>query len=57
VGDIDSIVGKNPNSIIEELEEMKERSTVEGIMDLHARGYTDTQIRAIAQYLSTLPGD
>jgi cytochrome c553 len=30
---------------------------IEGIMDRQARGYTDEQLRLIADYLSTLPGN
>ena len=36
--------------------EMKGRR-VEGIMDRQARGYTDAQLRSIADYLSTQPGN
>ncbi len=52
VGDMDEIGGKDPNSLYEELIEMKYRGKTEGIMDLHARGYSDEQLRAIAEYIS-----
>ncbi|MGI9319634.1 MAG: c-type cytochrome [bacterium] len=52
VGDMDEIGGKDSNSLYEELIEMKYRDKTEGIMDLHARGYSDEQLRAIAEYIS-----
>ena len=36
---------------------MKYRRETESIMDLAARGYTDTQLRLIADFLASLPGD
>jgi cytochrome c553 len=35
---------------------MKHRTRVEGIMDRQARGYTDQQLRVIADYFASLPG-
>lgn len=52
----DEIAGKSAREIYKELQEMKQRP-VEGIMDRQARGYTDEQMRLIADYLSTLPGN
>ncbi|MGB5707671.1 MAG: c-type cytochrome [Arenicellales bacterium] len=56
VGDMDEIGGKDPNSLYEGLIEMKYRGKTEGIMDLHARGYSDEQLRAIAEYISVQSG-
>ena len=42
--------------LFNDLIEMKYRP-IEGIMDRQARGYTDEQLRLIADYLSTLPGN
>lgn len=52
----DSIAGKDPDELFHDLVEMRNRP-VEGIMDRQARGYTDAQLRSIADYLSTLPGN
>jgi sulfide dehydrogenase cytochrome subunit len=52
VGDMDEIGGKDANSLYEKLIEMKYRGKTENIMDLHARGYSDAQLRAIAEYVS-----
>ena len=52
----DSIAGKDSDELFHDLVEMKNRP-VEGIMDRQARGYTDAQLRSIADYLSTLPGN
>lgn len=49
----DELAGKSANDLYGELREMKLRP-VEGIMDRHARGYTDPQLRLIADYLSTV---
>lgn len=49
----EEIAGKD---IFNDLLDMKYRP-VEGIMDRQARGYTDEQLRLIADYLSTLPGN
>jgi cytochrome c553 len=49
----EEIAGKD---LFNDLIEMKYRP-IEGIMDRQARGYTDEQLREIADYLSTLPGN
>lgn len=48
----EQIAGKD---LFNDLIEMKYRP-IEGIMDRQARGYTDEQLRLIADYLSTQPG-
>ncbi|MCA1979614.1 MAG: c-type cytochrome [Thiobacillus sp.] len=52
----ESIAGKSASSLFHELLDMKYRP-VEGIMDRQARGYTDEQLRLIADYLATQPGN
>ena len=49
----DELAGKSANDLYNDLREMKLRP-VEGIMDRQARGYTDQQLRLIADYLSTI---
>jgi mono/diheme cytochrome c family protein len=49
----EQIAGKD---LFNDLIDMKYRP-IEGIMDRQARGYTDAQLRLIADYLSTLPGN
>lgn len=49
----DELAGKSANELYNDLREMKLRP-VEGIMDRQARGYTDQQLRLIADYLSTV---
>ena len=49
----DELAGKSANDLYNDLREMKLRP-VEGIMDRQARGYTDQQLRLIADYLSTV---
>jgi cytochrome c553 len=48
----EDIAGKD---LFNDLIEMKYRR-IEGIMDRQARGYTDEQLRLIADYLSTVAG-
>ena len=52
----DELAGKSASELYGELREMKARTTIESIMDRQARGYTDAQLRLIADYLSSLPG-
>jgi cytochrome c553 len=52
----DELAGKSASDIYNDLREMKARTVIESIMDRQARGYTDAQLRLIADYLSTLPG-
>lgn len=55
-GGIESLAGKNADELLEELLEMKRRPVADELMHLQARGYTDEQLRLIAEYLSSLPG-
>ena len=50
----DRIAGRPAGDLYNDLLEMKRRP-VESIMDRQARGYTDAQLRVIADYVSTLP--
>ena len=43
--------GESSNEIYNELREMRSKSKPD-IMDMHARGYTDAQLRLLADYLS-----
>jgi sulfide dehydrogenase cytochrome subunit len=52
----DELAGKNASDLFNDLIDMKYRP-IKGIMDRQARGYTDEQLRLIADYLSTLPGN
>lgn len=45
------LAGESSNEIYKELREMRTKSRPD-IMDMHARGYSDAQIRLIADYLS-----
>ena len=57
-GGFESITGKDPIEIIKEMKEMKSKKLPEDIMERHAKGYTDEQIRQLAIYLASLsPGD
>jgi len=51
----ETLAGRDADSMFNDLLEMKQRP-VEGIMDRQARGYTDEQLREIADYLSAQPG-
>jgi sulfide dehydrogenase cytochrome subunit len=48
----DRLAGKSVNDIYGDLIEMKAKPGSEGIMGVHAMGYTDAQIREIADYFS-----
>lgn len=50
-GGLERLAGESASEIYNELKEMQLKSTPK-MMDMHARGYTDAQIRLIADYLS-----
>lgn len=52
-GGVETIRGESVSEIYNELKEMQRKSRPE-MMDMHARGYTDAEIRLLATYLSTL---
>lgn len=50
-GGFDEIAGESVSEIVEELTEFRQKD--EGIMSVHARGYSEAQVRQLAEYLST----
>lgn len=50
-GGVERLAGMSSSEIYGELKEMQRKSPPK-MMDMHARGYTDAQIRAIADYFS-----
>ncbi|MBK8964451.1 MAG: cytochrome C [Candidatus Competibacteraceae bacterium] len=54
VGDIDSLRGESAQEIYEEVLEMKYSTKTNDIMHRQAKGYTDAQIRLIADYYAGL---
>jgi sulfide dehydrogenase cytochrome subunit len=50
-GGVDRIAGESASEIINELKEMRQKSPPK-MMDMHARGYTDAQLKLLADYLS-----
>lgn len=52
-GGVETIRGESVSEIYNELKEMQRKSTPK-MMDMHARGYTDAEIKLLATYLSTL---
>lgn len=52
IGGMDSIAGKSAKSIFEELKEMQQKPANQNIMNVHARGYTDQQLKLLADFLS-----
>jgi cytochrome c553 len=52
-GGVETIRGESVSEIYNELKEMQQKTRPE-MMDMHARGYTDAEIRLLATYLSTL---
>ena len=52
----DELAGESAQELYSELREMKYRTRIESIMDRQARGYTDSQLRVIADYFARLPG-
>lgn len=52
-GGVETIRGESVSEIYNELKEMQRKTNPE-MMDMHARGYTDAEIKLLATYLSTL---
>lgn len=55
VGDIDSLAGESFVELYDELMEMLFEHSAEDIMEHQAQGYTEEQLRRIANYYSSLP--
>ena len=49
----DRLAGKSASDILHELQEYRAGKEGNGLMAKHAMGYTDAQLQAIAQWLST----
>ena len=56
VGGFGSLAGKSSNDIFQTLKELAAQTDPNEIMPVHARGYTDEQLRLIANYFSTQQG-
>jgi cytochrome c553 len=54
VGEIDSLAGKSFSGLFGDTREMKDKDP-DDIMHRQARGYSDDQLRRIAEYFSMLP--
>lgn len=52
-GGVETIRGESVSEIYNELKKMQQKTRPE-MMDMHARGYTDAEIRLLATYLSKL---
>ncbi|MFP4079981.1 MAG: c-type cytochrome [Ectothiorhodospira sp.] len=53
-GAMPSISGYPPDTMIRQLKAFQDGSRQATVMDRHATGYTDEEIRLMAEYLSTL---
>lgn len=52
-GGFDQIAGKSSAEIVKELKEMRAENKPGEIMNRHAAGYTDAQLKLIGDYLAT----
>lgn len=52
-GGFDRLAGESANEIVKELQEMRTKSSP-GIMEVHARGYTDAQLQLIGSYFANV---
>ena len=57
MGDIESLAGEEAKDLYEDLVDMKGEDRPEDIMDHQALGYSNQQIRRIAQFYAALPED
>lgn len=51
-GGAETLAGESASEIYNELKEMQRKTTEVKMMDMHARGFTDVQIRLLADYFS-----
>jgi cytochrome c553 len=51
-GGVEKIAGKSSSEIYKDLKEMQTK-TPPKMMDMHARGYTDAELRLISDYFAT----
>jgi sulfide dehydrogenase cytochrome subunit len=56
VGDIDRLAGESVAEMLDELLEMKYSPRQDKLMHRQARGYSDNQLRLIAEYYAALDG-
>lgn len=49
----EKLAGKSGDELYHELVEMRAGKEGDGLMSRHAKGYTDAQLRALAQYLGS----
>ena len=52
VGGFDRLAGMSASEVYSELKEMQGKTVGNDIMKIHARGYTDAQLRAIGNYFA-----
>ena len=56
VGGIEELAGESARELLEELQEMRSEGRANDIMEHQALGYTDDQIRRIAEYYGSISG-
>lgn len=54
LGEIDSLAGKSASDIYGDVKEMQRKPAGDNIMFAHSRGYTDQELRLIADYFASL---
>lgn len=55
IGDMEELAGEDADDIYEELLEMREEPIGANVMHVQARGYTEAQLRLIADFFSKQP--
>jgi sulfide dehydrogenase cytochrome subunit len=55
LGEIERLAGRDANDIYEDLLELRNEPINRSVMHVQARGYTDAQLRLIADYFSRQP--
>lgn len=56
VTDLETLAGADAKDMLNELLDMKYSDDTDDIMVRQAKGYSDVQLRLIAEYFSTVPG-
>ena len=55
ISGIPALAGKSANSIVKQLNNMRTTKNPTSIMDFQARGYSEEQLRLIAEYFAAQP--
>jgi sulfide dehydrogenase cytochrome subunit len=54
-GGFETLAGESSSEIYNDMKEMQAETAGQNIMDAHSKGYSDSELKLIADYFATLP--